>query len=238
MNKQVLLVLACIVLLISSCAVGSRQVVTSTRDVRDFDRVAFEGLGELTITQGDRESLTIEAESNVMSRITTELRSSTLYISWRSGPFGISIVPTKPIRYDLTMRDIRSLDLTGLGSVYAGEIETDQLDISMSGGGRIVIRSLDADQLKLALTGVGGVELSGQVSRQSILVSGGGEYDASHLESDLAAVRLTGLGKAAVWATESLDIELTGAGAVEYYGDPRVAQNVTGLGRVRRLGSR
>ena len=178
MYKRVLVVVGCILLLLSSCAVGSRRVVTSSRDVRDFDAVAFEGLGELSVTQGDSESLTIEAESNVISRITTEVRSGTLYIDWKTGLFGLDVVPTKPIRYDLTMRDIRALDLTGLGSMAAGEINADRLDVDMGGGGRIVIRALDADHLKLTLTGLGSIEVSGQVSRQSILVTGGGVFPA------------------------------------------------------------
>jgi len=237
-DKRFLLAVACVVLLLSSCAVGSRRVVTSERSVSGFDRVVFEGLGELTITQDDRESLTIEAESNVMSRITTEVRGDTLYIGWRAGVFGLSVVPTKPLRYDLTMKDVRALELTGLGSLAAGEISTDRLAVTMGGGGRVVIRSLRAADLDLTLTGLGQVEVGGAVGRQSILVTGGGEYDGSDLESGVAAVTLTGVGKATVWATESLDVKLTGAGTVEYYGEPRVTQNVSGFGRVRSLGAR
>lgn len=237
-NKRFLVTVACVVLLLSSCAVGSRRVVTSDRSVSGFDRVVFEGLGELTITQGDRESLTIEAESNVMSRITTEVRGGTLYIDWRAGVFGFSVVPTKPLRYDLTMKDVRVLSLTGLGSLAAGEISTDRLDVGINGGGRVVIRSLRAADLDLGLTGLGQVEVGGAVDRQSIVVTGGGEYDGSDLESGVAAVTITGLGKATVWATESLDVELPGAGVVEYYGEPTVTQNVSGLGSVRSLGPR
>jgi hypothetical protein len=237
MSRRILLLVSSLVLLITSCAVGSRRVVTATRGVKGFDEVVLEGLGELTISQGAAESLTIEAESNVMSRITTEVKGGRLYIGWRSGPFGLSVVPTKPIRYDLTMRDIRALELTGLGSIYAGQIEGDWLDVSMSGGGRVVIRSLSADQLTVDLTGLGGCELSGQARRQELLLAGGGDYDGSDLVSEVATLTLTGLGKATVWVTEDLDITITGAGGVEYYGEPRVTQNVSGLGRVRRLGS-
>lgn len=238
MNKRILLAIGLIVLLVSSCAIGSREVVTRTREVKDFDHVVLEGLGELTITQGERESLTIEAESNVIGRITTEVKGRALHIGWRSGPFGMSVVPTKPIRYDVTIQDIRALDLSGLGSIYAGEITADRLDLNMSGGGKIVIRSLNADLLDLNLTGLGGCEVAGQVRRQEVLLTGGGDYDGADLESEKAELTLTGLGKATVWATQTLDIVITGAGGVNYYGDPTVTQKVTGLGRVRRLGPR
>ena len=226
------------VLLVSSCTVGSRTVVTEERRVSGFDQVDFSGMGELTITQGDRESLTIEAESNVIRRITTEMRRGTLHIGMRSGLFGSNVVPTKPIRYTLTMREITALDLSGLGSVYAGEIAADRLDLRLSGAGKTVIRSLNADVLVVEHSGVGGGELSGQVRSQEIRLSGAGDYDAADLQSETAEVVLSGIGRATVWASESLDAVLSGAGSVRYYGDPKVTQEVSGVGRVRGLGSR
>ncbi len=224
--------------MLSSCTVGSRRVVTENVKVSNFDQVNFSAIGELTITQGNRESLTIEAESNVMSQIKTSVSGGTLYIEMKTGgfPWIGSVVPTKPVRYDLMLKELNSLDLSGLGSVYAGAIDTDRLNLDLSGAGKIVIRSLTADILKVDHTGLGQFELSGQVRRQEVILTGAGDYDAADLESEKAEVTLTGLGKAAVWATETLDIELSGAGKVSYYGDPRVTQNVSGLGKVKSLG--
>ena len=240
MNKRILFSIGLIVLVLSSCTVGSRRVVTEDVKVSNFDQIDFSTIGELTITQGDRESLTIEAESNVMSRIRTSVSGGTLYIEMKTGgfPWIGSVVPTKPVRYDLMVKELNSLDLSGVGSVYAGAIDTDRLNLDLSGAGKIVIRSLTADILKVDHTGLGQSELSGQVRRQEVILTGAGDYDAADLESEKAEVALTGLGKATVWATETLDIELSGAGSVSYYGNPRVTQNVTGLGKVKSLGSR
>lgn len=204
-----------------------------------FDQIDFSTIGELTITQGDRESLTIEAESNVMSRIKTSVRGGTLYIEMKRGfPWVWSVKPTKPIKYDLTVKELTTLDLSGLGNVYAGAIDTDRLDLDMSGGGKVIIRSLTAETLEVEHTGVGKCELSGQVKRQEVHLTGAGEYDPADLESETANVEVTAVGKATVWATETLDIELSGVGNVSYYGNPRVTQNVTGLGNARSRGSR
>jgi hypothetical protein len=238
MDKRLLVASACALILLTSCSVGSRRVVTEERNISGFDEIVFEGLGELTITQGDREALTIEAESNVMRRITTEVKDNRLYIGLRPSLIGISIVPTKPIRHDLHVRDLRRLEVTGLGSVSAGAIRTDRLRVDMNGGGKIVIRALDADTLELTLSGLGACEVAGEARRQDILITGGGDYDSTDLASDIAEVALAGLGKATVWASEELDIQLTGAGIVEYYTNPRITQSVTGLGRVRSLGSK
>ena len=192
----------------------------------------------MTIRQGDSEALTIMAESNVMKRITSVVRGDALHIGYRSSVFGLNVVPTMPIRYDLTVRDIRGLDLTGLGSIDVGEIAADSLSVDLSGAGRVVIRALSADRLNVNLSGLGSCDVSGQVGRQELLLTGGGDYDAADLKSERAALTLTGLGKATVWATEDLDVTITGAGDVEYYGSPRVTQDVTGLGRVRSLRER
>ena len=43
---------------------GSGNIVTEDRPVSDFDQIVLTGLGEMIITQGDTESLTIEADDD------------------------------------------------------------------------------------------------------------------------------------------------------------------------------
>ena len=238
MRKCIVILMALFVLLLSSCTIGSRRIVTETRAVSDFDEVIFEGIGELDITQGDRESLTIEAESNVMRRIITEVRGGTLHIRMRRGLLGLGVVPTKSTRYDLTMKDIRSLDLSGVGTISAEEIIADDLHIDVSGAGSVGIDELVADGLTVDHSGLGKCEVAGRVERQSVDITGAGEYDGSDLEGQIVDIRLSGLGRGTVWANERLDIELSGAGTVRYYGDPRVTQDISGVGSVRSLGDR
>lgn len=238
MKKHIILVAGLVALLLGGCTIGSRRMVTATRKVRNFDQVVFEGIGGLTIRQDDRESLTIEAESNVMRRIKTEVRGGTLYIGMRGSLFGLGIVPTRSIKYTLTMKEISALDLSGVGSIYAAAIDADRLDLDMSGAGRVIIRGLRADKLVVGHTGVGQCELSGEVKRQVVDLTGAGEYDAADLESESADITVSGVGKATVWATDNLDIEITGGGYVGYYGNPRVTQDVSGVGQVRSLGRR
>jgi len=238
MKTRILFAIGLIGLLVCGCAVGSRRVITEDRKVSNFDKIDFSTIGELTIRQGDRESLAIEAESNVMRRIKTEVRGGTLYIDMRSVFPWWGVVPTRRIKYDLMLRDLSGLDLSGVGGIYAGAIDTDRLDLNITGAGEVIVRALDAETLMVEHTGVGKCELAGEVAEQEIMLTGAGEYDAADLESETVEVEVTGVGKATVWASERLDIKLSGAGSVVYYGDPRVTQDVTGIGRVRSLGSR
>ena len=111
MKKYFLITLAIITtLILNSCAFsltqGSGKVVTETRQVSGFDRVALSGIGNLTITQGDKESLKIEAEDNILPRIETTVQNRTLIIRYQNNDWQKNVVPTKPINFYLTVKNI------------------------------------------------------------------------------------------------------------------------------------
>lgn len=237
MEKRILLPLILTVLLVSGCALipGWGNSITETREVSNFDRVSFSAFGGLTIVQGEQESLTIEAPTDIMARIETEVSGGTLYI--RFDEEGFLPVPLPPrIIYNLTMREIGALDHSGAGSIRAPSIETDRLELVLSGTGSVTIDSLTAETLEVGLSGAGGIEVAGQVTEQDVTISGGGAYNAGDLASQRATVNSSGVGGATVWATDSLDVTISGVGRVEYYGSPRVTQTVSGVGSVRSLG--
>jgi len=45
---------------------------------------------------------------------------------------------------------------------------------------------------------------------------------------------MSGAGKAVVHAKNTLSVDISGAGVVEYIGDPKLRQTISGIGKVRR----
>ncbi len=222
--KKRLFVLLTLAITLSACTFtisydeGSGVVVNETRNVSDFNEVAFTGIGTLYITVGDEELLEIEAEDNIIPRIVTEVQGDRLEISFDSENWESLIRPTEPIRYFLTVRSLEEVNLSGLGDVQ--------------------IKDLNNDRLVLTLSGAGRVKADGVVNALVINVTGAGSYDGSDLESEGIDVNLSGAGSATVWATEFLDVNITGLGNVRYYGEPEVRKTVTGLGTLEKLGDR
>ena len=72
---------------------------------------------------------------------------------------------------------------------------------------------------------------------QEIELSSVGTYSAGGLESARARIALSGAGTATLWVTEELDVDISGVGSVDYYGDPVVAPEISGLGRLNPLGN-
>ena len=52
------------------------------------------------------------------------------------------------------------------------------------------------------------------------------------------SMNLSGMGHATVWARDTLDVSISGAGGVDYYGEPRVNPRISGMGRLNGRGSR
>lgn len=213
---------------------GSGKVVTESRPVNNFDKVSLSGAGDVTIIQGSSEQLEIEAEDNIIQHITTEVRDGTLYIEFEKK----AIIPTRPIKFIITMRDIHGLETRGVSNIETNAITTDHLDIGISGTGSITINNLKADQLTINVSGAGNFIADGQVSKQKVVLSGAGNYDGEDLESGAVEVTITGLGQVSLWVKDRLDVTISGTGNVSYYGSPQVSQQISGLGKVDNKGNK
>jgi hypothetical protein len=217
---------------------GSGHVTTEARTAGDFDSIAFSAVGDLTIEPGERASVSIEAEDNVLAELRTQVRGSTLYIEFVHRDGWMRVRPTRPIRITATVVDLQKLDLSGAGNVIAAGLQVDELQAILSGAGSLSLQDLTADDVTFRLTGAGNLEASGTVGHQEVTVSGVGSYKGSNLRSASTRVVLSGLGSAAVWATDTLNATLSGLGSVDYYGQPQVTKTVSGLGNVSHKGDR
>ena len=217
---------------------GSGNVITEPRSVGNFKRVSLSGSGQLIITQGNEESLTIEAEDNIMPRIKTEVKGETLSLGYERDSWWKRVRPTRPITFKLEVIDITEAKLSGSGTIKASNVKTKDLEIDISGSGNVVSDRLAAEGLVVNLSGSGKFTLSGRVKKQEIRISGSGKYHAPELESQTVRVRISGSGKAVVRARQILDVKISGSAKVGYYGNPRLTTDISGSGSVESLGNR
>ena len=213
---------------------GSGNIITETRTVANFDHLSLSGIGDVTLVQGEEESLKIEAEDNIIPNIKTEVRDGTLYITYERK----SLLPTKPIKFYLNMIKIHGLETLGVSSLRSDKITTDQLNVIISGTGSINILKLTADKLSTNISGAGNFEAEGQVTDQRIILSGAGNYTGEDLQSKTAEVTITGLGQVSIWATDTLNVIISGTGGVEYFGEPKVTKSISGIGNLTHQGNK
>ena len=223
--------------MLSACGVartvrGSGNIVTEERNVSGFDRVSLSGFGDVEIEVGDKESLTVRTDDNIMPYVRTEVKGNTLVLDFDDNGFNRSYDPTDGIHFTLVVTDLNRVDISGAGKMVVAELETEKFVVNNSGAASVEIESLTADELVVTQSGAGAVSVSGTVQGQELNHSGAGSYHAAELESETAILEISGVGNATVWATESLDISISGMGNVTYYGAPRISQNISGLGNL------
>jgi hypothetical protein len=217
-------------------------MATEEREVSNFHRVRMEDFGLLDITQGEQESLTVEADEEALEVIFTEVRDGRLILrvgrDWLERlRMGLHTSLTRPhIQYHLTVKDLTELVVAGFGRVNIGDLAAEKMAVHLSGAGDVSFKALTGDRLEVKLAGAGRIQAAGKVEKQEVTLSGAGKYAGGKLESQQARVTMTGAGSATVWAVQDLDVILSGMGSVEYIGSPTVKRTVSGLGSITRLG--
>lgn len=219
----------------SAITIGSRNVITETRQVSNFDRVALEGSGVVIVTQGGSESLSIETDDNIMQHVEVEVEGGTLTLGFKEE---VNLIFPSRLIFTVGVDDLTGLAIAGSGKIDSELIEAEDLDVSVGGSGKIQIADLTADEVKTKIGGSGEIDLAGEAAAQDVTISGSGKYLAGDVCSESVKVSISGSGDVTVCATDSLDVNISGSGSVDYYGRPSINTSGSGSGNVNNLGEK
>ena len=216
---------------------GPARADPATRALPPFTRLDVSGMAEVVLVQGAAESVAVAAGGRKAAPVEAQVRGDTLYLTaiddsrWWDRLFGSGVRPAHVV---VNVRELAQVDAAGTVKLTAGSLRAPALKIAGAGGTEIRIDDLQAQKLELAGAGALKAEIAGSVTEQSVAISGAGEYRGARLASDTASVSVAGAGKVIVNVRRSLDAAISGAGSVEYVGDPKVTERISGLGRVQR----
>lgn len=216
---------------------GSAKVITQTRNVSDVLAIKVDYPAQVVVTQGDTQSIQVEAEDNLLAGLKTQVHNGVLEIFYKSND-GRHVNPTKPVKISIVVKDLQKLDLTSTGEVIIEGLKTDELSVSLSGAGNTRLHEVFLHSLSVKLSGAGSMTSSGTIDTLGLYISGFGSFNGKQLHSKTVIVDLSGAGSATVWVDDQLDVEISGAGSVNYYGSANVKQRINGLGSVTHLGTK
>lgn len=210
------------------CVTGSGNMVSENRNVARFDKIQVFGNAEVFITQGNRTSIEVYAEDNIIRRVATRVAGSSLQIDVQG-----CISRYRTVQVNIVTPDIRSISVSGSADVIVeNTIEANTLDFDISGSGNIYA-SLDARETAVRISGSGDIFLDGEVDFQDVYITGSGGYESEDLFSRDAEVVISGSGNAYVYVRNRLDATIIGSGNIYYRGDPDdVRTRITGSGNI------
>ena len=261
-SRNIVVAIALLALLALACQAGglrqtvrgSGTVVEEQRPIRDLSAVTLATRGTLHVDVGERATLRVEADDNVLRHIETTVRGYELVIGLARN---VELRDAAPIHYYLTVTRLDEIALTSSGDAVLGDLRAERftvrlsssgdlqmgdlactaLDVEIASSGQMSLATLDAERLDVRIKSSGDLDIAaGSVERQEIAISSSGVYRAPDLASDRADVRLSSSGSATVRVRERLTAHLSSSGDVRYLGDPAVEETTTSSGRVIRAG--
>ena len=238
--------------LLTGCTTVDGQV-SEVRTFRGIDGVALLGSGDVSITLGDKEEITIHAPADLIPYLLTEKKDGTLYIGKRKKGWRKHRSFNERVHYDLVVKSLKYVSISGSGDIDAkklsgnkcsvkvsgsGDVEVDEIhsgkvNIHISGSGDVDVSNISSDVLGVTINGSGDTDINGKTDELDVTISGSGDFTGNKLKSENVSIDIYGSGNARVWATETLTVHIYGSGDVTYHGNPTANSRVTGSGDIR-----
>lgn len=183
-----------------------------TRTVSSFQAIRSEGVFTLIVNAGKPQSLNIDADDKLLSKIKTEVIGNELVIKYDEKNKSHNL--SDKIRITINMPELKQIKIEGVGETTLNQLVGDKIDIQYEGVGKLTA--------------------NGKVKTVSIHAEGVGEIDSKDLYAERAEVHVEGVGSVKVRASEDLNASLDGVGSLTYYGKPKhISKRADGLGSVR-----
>ena len=218
MKTTSLIALLVVVAAVAACKFGSRGIAGSgvrkieQRELKPFKAIDAKGAYEMTVACQKPASFEIEADDNILPLIKTEVHDGVLIVS-------------NDESYHSSKAVILRIGVPDLNEVIS------------RGAGEINISDVAGEKLRLESLGAASFDATGKVKSVEISSTGAGKIDAANLKAEKAKVDVTGAASVDVYASEQLDVKVSGAGSVEYSGNPKaVNKSVAGIGSVSPKG--
>lgn len=188
---------------------GSGKLQKEKRNVGSFSSISTEGAFALEIVCQKPQSVEIEGDDNILPLISTEVSNNVLHVRSLRG-YSVS----EPITLRISVPDLEG--------IYS------------SGAGKIEVFGLKSEKFEIDANGAPTIRASGETKSLKIDANGAGKIDTHRLRAVRVEVDSKGVSRVEVYATEQLEVTVSGPSHVIYQGDAVVNKTVNGPGSVEK----
>jgi len=194
---------------------GSGNVITKDVTIQPFDQLEANGVFNVVLTQGNKESLKIEAEDNLQALFEIKNEGSKLMVDMKKDSHFNS---KKKMTVYITFKNLKSMDLKMVGNVSSeGNLNFSDLSLANKSVGSVDL-ALNAQKLDINNKSVGNLRLSGKAENAIIRSNSVGAIKASDLLVQTMDIDNDGVGSAEVNAVKELKVKDSFLGKVKNAG--------------------
>ncbi len=200
------------------------------RNVEAYHELELEGAFDVTLIQGNEESVVIDAPADIAGQVLTKVEAGKLKVYTEK-----NFKSSEKVVLTITFKNLKSLDCSGAIVLNGkGAFKFDDFSFDASGACKATLE-FTAANLDVDISGAGSASLQGKATKVDLDISGAGKFMAAALVADDYEIDISGTGTAEVHATKNLNVEISGTGKVKYSGDPRITKTISGTGNVTQL---
>ena len=205
---------------------GNRNVVIKDRKLNtNFTAIKVSSGLDLYITQGDENSLTVEADENLHDIILTEVENGRLRIYTKKG-----IWRAKARKIHVTVKNLEELEASSGSDVYSeNTILTNTFKVNVSSGADVKIK-VNAESVNSTTSSGSDLKIMGTTENHTANASSGSSIDAYNLTSKNVTVNVNSGADINIFASENLNANANSGGDIDYRGNPKVLNKKSSSG--------
>jgi len=227
-NAAALSVLVAGAVFAGSAAAHGRDMSSEAREVPAFSKIVVKGSADVNVVVGQSQSVEVTTESEYLSRVGTQVRGDTLYIT-QEGHHWRNI----DVNVEISVATLNGVYVHGSGDFDIGHLDSEAFEVIIEGSGDVVV-SGKSKSFNLEIDGSGDITLAGDCGSLDVEIDGSGDVDSHDLKCETVKVFIDGSGDVDVYASKSLTAEMEGSGDLTIYGDPdRFRPKISGSGSLK-----
>jgi len=191
---------------------GSGNVITRDVAVQSFDQLEANGVFNVSLTQGSKEAVKIEAEDNLQDLFEVKNEGSKLIVGMKKDSHFNS---KKKMTVYITFKNLKSMDLKMVGNLSSkGSLNFGDLSMENKSVGSVEL-ALNAKNLEITNKSVGNLKLTGKAQTAVIRNKGVGPIKAGDLVVQTMDINNDGIGSAEVNAAKEIKVKDSFLGKVK-----------------------
>ena len=198
---------------------GSGNVITKDISVKSFDELDASGVFNLQLSQGDKETLRIEADDNLMDLFIIENEGSTLTIKMKKNS---NFNSKKQLKVYITFKNLKSMNLGMVGGTSSDDkLKFTDLKLKNQSVGSVSL-NMTLQTLNMENQSVGSVKLEGSAENAIVKNNSVGSINAGNFVVQKMDIENNGVGSATVNAEKELKYSDSFLGKVSNRGNATV----------------
>ena len=196
---------------------GNGNMVTKDIAVSSFEILKASGIYELRLSQGDKESVKIEADENLHQYFNVKNEGNSLVIDMDKLK-KVNLKTKSKMKVYVTFKKLKEMELKTVGNVASDEnLSFENLSFKNRSVGNVDIE-LTVNKLELSNTSVGNITLDGKAQDVNVINTGVGSLHAGNFVVQTMNIENSGVGNAEVNAQKNLKVKDSFLGKVKNKG--------------------